>query len=106
MTGAVAPAHPLYLRRLLRRGLLLWLLARMAVTALGAAADVPFLVPGPRTLLLLIALVAMLAHVDARVMRETVLHENLGTPPWLPAAVAAGSAFTIELLIRAVAAFA
>jgi hypothetical protein len=98
-----AGIHPLYARRLVLRALLFWGGARLAVTGLGAAADVPPGALGPRAALLLAGMVAVLAHVDARAMREQTFHANLGTPRWAGAATAALLVLLLESVVAALA---
>lgn len=102
MQRSAMSAHPRYPRRLFVRSLFVWLLVRVVLSALATAAGVP-IVLGSRALVLLTACVAVLAQVDARVMREMLLHENLGTHRWLPVGVAVLVVLTAELIIRLIA---
>jgi hypothetical protein len=49
--------------------------------------------------LLVVVVAAVLCAVDARVMRESVFHANLGTPTWAPAAVGAVFAAGLEIVV-------
>jgi hypothetical protein len=81
--------HPTYLRALVRRGVVLWLLCRVVVIVIGVASRLGLLLTlSPAVVLLLALAVAVLAQEDARAMRERLFYANLGVPTWLPAAVA------------------
>jgi hypothetical protein len=98
--------HVAYLRAIVRRGLVLWLLCRLVVLSLGAFADALVLVLPPPGVTLLAGAVAGLADIDARAMRESVFHANLGTPAWMSALTGALLVLVIELVITvAVAVF-
>jgi len=96
--------HPMYLRALVRRGLVLWLLCRIILIGIGAASRLGFgLALSPVVILLLALAVAGLAYEDARVMREPIFYANLGTATWWPAAVAGISVIVLESLIAVLA---
>jgi hypothetical protein len=100
-TGDVIPVT--YARTIVRRALLIWLLTRVVVAGIGVAAKVGLqLTLSPVTILLLAAVVAVLADVDARVMREPLFYANLGTPAWLNAALAGAIVLCIETAITIV----
>jgi hypothetical protein len=97
----VAALDTVYARRLLRRAVLLWLPVRaiMFFAAVGFQLD-PRLVPTGKLLVVIVA--AVLCAVDARVMRESIFHANLGTPVWAPAAAGAGFALALEAAVAGV----
>ena len=101
--------HPAYLRTLVWRGLILWLVTRVVVSGLTALIPpmgfFPLVLP-PLSALLLVLTVAALAHADARALREPIFYANLGTPSWLPAMVAGSCVLLLELLIRVTVAVA
>jgi hypothetical protein len=82
-----------YIRRLGIRAALFWVAARAALLAFGmseAGAAHTLSVPALAVLAMVVGALCML---DARFMRESVFHANLGTPVWAPAA--AGAAVTV-----------
>ena len=99
MLGITGVVHPAYLRTVVLRGLVLWLLCRLVVTGLAAASTGFALALSPLAIMLLVPAVAALAHIDARALRESVFHANLGTPGWLPAAAAALLVLVSEMVV-------
>lgn len=98
--GQVMPAS--YLRTIVWRALVLWLLVRLVrlvVSAYGALSVGLTLAMSPLASLVLAGIVAALADVDARAMREPLFYASLGTPAWLPAALAGLCALVVEALI-------
>lgn len=95
------------LGRALRRGALLWLLVRAAVTGLASALPDASGTASPAwalslpAALLVVLLVGALAQIDARVMREPLFHANLGVPTWSPAVTAAVVALLFEVVVGA-----
>ena len=71
------------------RAMLLWLGARGLLLMLGVGVSVP---EGAGV----VALVAVLAHFDSRILRERVLLEDLGYSSLLPAIISMASAAIIE----------
>jgi hypothetical protein len=96
-------AEARYARRLLIRGLLLWLAVRLAVSllALGAGTGSGMSVPGA---LIIAATVAFLCNVDARFMSESIFHANLGTSMRAPAVAGAAVALACETTLALLAA--
>jgi hypothetical protein len=89
---------PGYLRRLLVRAFVVWFIVRATVAVLSIALGLPVRLPIV-AVLLLVAVVAWLCRVDARIMRETVFFANTGVPVWIPGAVGAAVALVGELLV-------
>jgi hypothetical protein len=90
-----------YRARLLVRGGLIWAAGRLAVAGFAGATGEPIVITAPAAGLLTLA-VAALCAVDARMMRESVFHANLGTPtaaPALAGAAVAAVATACELLL-------
>jgi hypothetical protein len=102
--------HPAYLRALIRRGLVLWLLCRIVVIVIALASRLGLLLTlSPVVVLLLALAVAFLAQEDARVMRERHFYANLGTASWWPAAVGGTVVLVLEgigMLVAAAVAMA
>jgi hypothetical protein len=96
---SVAAWERQYVRRIVRRAVLLWLPLRvlLAGAALGQGLDARLGVAG---VLLAGAVLATLCAVDARFMREPLFQAQLGTPAW--AAPAAG--VMVVLAVEAVVA--
>ena len=97
--------HPLYLRSLLRRSFIVWLLARITLLAVSAAPPLgePVLAMTPVVALVLLPSLALFAQIDARAMRETLFHANLGTPRLAPAVISLIVASLLELTIAVIA---
>jgi hypothetical protein len=84
------------------RGALLWLLVRLVITGMAAAVSPPsahFMSLPPVIAAAVVALVATLARVDSRIMREQVFYANLGVPSVLTPGLAAVTAITLELSV-------
>jgi hypothetical protein len=75
------------------RGVVLWVGARILV-CLGILYARG--VPGPMDGVLVLAGVAVMAHLDARRRGETVLLGNLAVPPWVLAALPTAAALPLE----------
>jgi hypothetical protein len=92
-----------YVLAQIARGTLLWVLVRLLITSMAAAVTPPtghlFLLP-PVITAAVIGIVAFLARVDARIMRERLFHENLGIPALLTPALAALAAIMLEVCVR------
>ena len=92
MDALQALVRSAYLATLLRRTFALWLLARIVLVVLGGLLGManPALRPisltlPPITSVLLVVIVAIMAQIDARIVREQLFHANLGVPANMPA---------------------
>lgn len=91
------------------RGAVLWVLVRVcfqAMMLIPPGAGIPLTITitvSPFAIALIIAATGVLAHVDARMMREPLFQGLMGMPRWLPGTVAAATAviteITLELLL-------
>jgi hypothetical protein len=81
------------------RALLLWVLVRIAVMAVAMA---PHLSLSFASVVIIVAVIPALCHVDARAMREDLFYANLGRPAWAPAVVGLLAACALELLIAVI----
>ena len=88
------------------RGAVLWTLVRVGLWAIGlippglGVAPTSTINVAPFVVALIIGTTAALAHVDARMMRETLFYALLGVPGWLPGAAAAVTAVVLEMTLE------
>jgi hypothetical protein len=97
-TVLMTDLDPVYLRRLLVRAFVVWVILRTTVALLSIGLRLPVRLPVVGVLLL-VAVVAWLCRVDARIMRETVFFGNAGVASWMPGLVGAALALAGELLV-------
>jgi hypothetical protein len=83
----------------LRRGVVLWLLLRIAAAALLQLPPTVTIAVAPLSVTIIIAATAALGGVDARIMREPLFYASLGVPRWVPAAAAAAAAAGMEIVL-------
>jgi hypothetical protein len=84
----------------LRRGLFIWLPVHTAAwLGLWLLYPPPTFAVTRLSALLIIAATTALGAIDARIMREPLFYANMGMPRWLPAAAAAATAATMEIVI-------
>jgi hypothetical protein len=88
------------------RGAVLWALVRVsfwAMMLIPPGAGIPptiTITVSPIAVALIIAATGVLAHVDARMMREPLFHALLGIPRWLPGATATATAVIMEITLE------
>jgi hypothetical protein len=94
--------HPATLAKVAGRAALLWLLLRIAFTAMSGALPGDAAAPVAVVRVLLVALVVLLCAIDARAAREPLFEANLGTGSRTILGISAMVAALLELALGGV----
>lgn len=94
-----------YLRRILRRATVFWAAVRALLLAFSLGAGTGAALPPVSAFIMTVA-VGVLCAADARFMRESLFHANLGVPPAAAGAAGVGVAAAAWVMERIVAAAA
>lgn len=87
----------------LTRAALLWLLVRVVLWATTRGSLTEVLNLTPSAALIVAAVTAALAQVDAHIMHEPVFYGNLGVPRWTPAVTAFLMALSLDISLAVIA---